>query len=57
MMNLKRDLKEIENIMLTNEEQERLIRKLQIQNDNLSFQIAEYRQIVEELSKKLKNLL
>lgn len=56
-MNLKRDLKEIENIMLTNEEQERLIRKLQIQNDNLSFQIAEYRQIVEELSEKLKNLL
>jgi len=51
------DLKRIESIMLTNEEQARLIRKLEIENDNLSFQIAEYRQIVGELSEKLKNPL
>jgi len=49
------DLERLETITLTNEELQTEIKRLTAELGNLQVQIAEYRQIVAELSKKIEN--
>lgn len=46
----------LEETILLNEEQQAIIKKQSIEIDNLSFQISEYRQIIQELSDKIARL-
>lgn len=43
----------MEEDILLNEEQARMIKKLKAENESLKFQISEYSQIVQELTEKL----
>ena len=49
------DTERLEEYTLTNEELQRQIIKLSAQIDNLTVQISEYREIVADLSSRLKD--
>jgi cell division protein FtsL len=49
------DTERLESYTLTNEELQQQIIKLSAQIDNLTVQVSEYRQIVAELSRRIKD--